>query len=265
MQPKSSPAPVSIGCCLIPNIPLPIFEHEIADLAELTGKEMEHLGRLGTPLFKARGANRFKPVDWEFALSHAAQKLAATDPQRSFFYSSGRSSNEAGFLFQLLARAYGHERPDAMTTQLPGTGPAPTPDQEDTPDHTPDHGPDHEPAHEAGLAEDAPLGGQVDGGEPESAAPDSVVGLSATAVWGDERSAEFRNRWREAQLAFVDDPRAATTDAKELVSAAIEALTVALNEQRSTLDAWESGDGDTEQLRQAMRQYRVFFDHVLGL
>ena len=162
-------------------------------------------------------------------------------------------------------RAYGHERPDAMTTQLPGTGPAPTPDQEDTPDHTPDHGPDHEPAHEAGLAEDAPLGGQVDGGEPESAAPDSVVGLSATAVWGDERSAEFRNRWREAQLAFVDDPRAATTDAKELVSAAIEALTVALNEQRSTLDAWESGDGDTEQLRQAMRQYRVFFDHVLGL
>jgi len=90
-----------------PAIPLPIFEHEIADLAELTGKEMEHLGRLGTPLFKARGANRFKPVDWEFALSHAAQKLAATDPQRSFFYSSGRSSNEAGFLFQLLARAYG--------------------------------------------------------------------------------------------------------------------------------------------------------------
>jgi len=90
-----------------PAIPLPIFEHEIADLAELTGKEMEHLGRLGTPLFKARGAQRFTPVDWEFALSHAAQKLAGTDPQRSFFYSSGRSSNEAGFLFQLLARAYG--------------------------------------------------------------------------------------------------------------------------------------------------------------
>ncbi|WP_193335191.1 FdhF/YdeP family oxidoreductase [Devosia beringensis] len=90
-----------------PAIPLPIFEHEIADLAELTGKEMEHLGRLGTPLFKARGAQRFVPVDWEFALAHAAQKLGATAPQRSFFYSSGRSSNEAGFLFQLLARAYG--------------------------------------------------------------------------------------------------------------------------------------------------------------
>ena len=90
-----------------PAIPTPIFEHTIEDLAELSGKEMEHLGRLGTPLFKAKGGDRFMPVDWDFALAHAAQKLSATDPQRSFFYSSGRSSNEAGFLFQLLARAYG--------------------------------------------------------------------------------------------------------------------------------------------------------------
>ena len=90
-----------------PAIPTAIFEHTIDDLAELTGREMEQLGRLGTPLFKARGANRFTPVDWEFALAHAAHKLGATAPQRSFFYSSGRSSNEAGFIFQLLARAYG--------------------------------------------------------------------------------------------------------------------------------------------------------------
>ncbi|WP_245893115.1 FdhF/YdeP family oxidoreductase [Devosia naphthalenivorans] len=90
-----------------PAIPHEIFEHNLADLQELTGREMEHLGRLGTPLFKARGADRLQPVDWQFALDHAASKLKATDPRRSFFYSSGRSSNEAGFLFQLLARAYG--------------------------------------------------------------------------------------------------------------------------------------------------------------
>ncbi|HLV82703.1 MAG TPA: molybdopterin-dependent oxidoreductase, partial [Devosia sp.] len=90
-----------------PGIPEAIFEHSIKDLAELTGREMEHLGRLNTPLFKARGADRFTPVDWEFALAHAASQLEATAPERSFFYSSGRSSNEAGFLFQLLARAYG--------------------------------------------------------------------------------------------------------------------------------------------------------------
>ncbi|WDR05311.1 FdhF/YdeP family oxidoreductase [Devosia rhodophyticola] len=88
-------------------IPTEIFDHEIADLQELTGREIEQLGRLGTPLFKAAGANKFRPVDWDWALAHAAEKLSATDPARSFFYSSGRSSNEAGFIFQLLARAYG--------------------------------------------------------------------------------------------------------------------------------------------------------------
>lgn len=90
-----------------PPIPLEIFEHSIADLSELTGKEMEHLGRLGVPLFRRAGAERFEPIGWDEALDHAAGRLRETDPQRSFFYSSGRSSNEAGFLFQLLARAYG--------------------------------------------------------------------------------------------------------------------------------------------------------------
>lgn len=90
-----------------PAIPGAIFEHTIDDLAELTGREMEKLGRLGTPLFRRAGSNRFEPLDWDSALDHAAHRLAETDPHRTFFYSSGRSSNEAGFLFQLLARAYG--------------------------------------------------------------------------------------------------------------------------------------------------------------
>jgi molybdopterin-dependent oxidoreductase alpha subunit len=90
-----------------PAIPLPIFDHPLTDLQELTGKEMEHLGRLGTPLFKPAHGDRFAPVTWDFALEHAARRLQETDPKRSFFYSSGRSSNEAGFVFQLLARAYG--------------------------------------------------------------------------------------------------------------------------------------------------------------
>ncbi|KRA99114.1 histidine kinase [Devosia sp. Root685] len=90
-----------------PPIPEPIFEHTIAELSELSGREMERLGRLGTPLFRRAGSDRFEPLDWDTALDHAAHRLAETDPRRSFFYSSGRSSNEAGFLFQLLARAYG--------------------------------------------------------------------------------------------------------------------------------------------------------------
>ncbi|WP_116653958.1 FdhF/YdeP family oxidoreductase [Pelagibacterium sediminicola] len=90
-----------------PAIPHAIFQHPLADLKELTGREMEHLGRLGDPVYKARGADGYSVVSWDWALDYAAQKLLATTPARTFFYSSGRSSNEAGFIFQLLARAFG--------------------------------------------------------------------------------------------------------------------------------------------------------------
>lgn len=90
-----------------PAIPNEIFEHDLEDLNELSAKELEHLGRLASPVFKRADSDNFVPVEWDFALEHLAKRLAATDPNRSFFYSSGRSSNEAGFLFQLLARAYG--------------------------------------------------------------------------------------------------------------------------------------------------------------
>ncbi len=90
-----------------PAIPNEAFLHPLNDLRQLTGREMEKLGRLNTPLFKAAGADRFEPVNWDFAIAHAAAQLKTTAPERSFFYSSGRSSNEAGFVFQLLARAWG--------------------------------------------------------------------------------------------------------------------------------------------------------------
>jgi molybdopterin-dependent oxidoreductase alpha subunit len=90
-----------------PAIPEAVFAHSLADLQELSGREMERLGRLDTPLFKAAGSDRYRPVDWDFAIAHAADRLGGTSPDRSFFYSSGRSSNEAGFVFQLLARAWG--------------------------------------------------------------------------------------------------------------------------------------------------------------
>jgi molybdopterin-dependent oxidoreductase alpha subunit len=90
-----------------PAIPHAVFTHELADLKELTGKEMEHLGRLGDPVYKAANSDRYEVVEWDWALDHAAKRLLATVPDRTFFYSSGRSSNEAGFIFQLLARVFG--------------------------------------------------------------------------------------------------------------------------------------------------------------
>jgi molybdopterin-dependent oxidoreductase alpha subunit len=90
-----------------PGIPLEVLTHALEDLRELDGHELEHLGRLAFPIFKAKGADRFAQVDWDWAYDHAAKRFAETQPQRTFFYSSGRASNEAGFVLQLLARAYG--------------------------------------------------------------------------------------------------------------------------------------------------------------
>jgi len=90
-----------------PAIPAEAFLHPLSDLQQLSGREMEILGRLNTPLFRKQGGDRYEPVSWDFAIAHAAAHLKTTDPNRSFFYSSGRSSNEAGFVFQLLARVWG--------------------------------------------------------------------------------------------------------------------------------------------------------------
>jgi molybdopterin-dependent oxidoreductase alpha subunit len=90
-----------------PAIPDAIFSHSLAELDELSPHELEHLGRLAAPLHKAAGTDRFQPIDWDVALDLMAKRLGETAPSRSFFYSSGRSSNEAGFVFQLLARSYG--------------------------------------------------------------------------------------------------------------------------------------------------------------
>lgn len=90
-----------------PEIPSEIFAHTLDELRELTPRELETLGRLNMPIHKPSGEDRYHPISWEDAISLAAARLSEHSPERAFFYSSGRSSNEAGFLFQLLARAYG--------------------------------------------------------------------------------------------------------------------------------------------------------------
>src|SRR5690606_8027781 len=88
-------------------IPQELFDHPLADFQQLSAYELEHLGRLNTPLYKSADSNRYQPLEWDYAFDLMAQRFSATQPERSFFYSSGRSSNEAGFVLQLLARLYG--------------------------------------------------------------------------------------------------------------------------------------------------------------
>lgn len=87
--------------------PQTFLEKNIEALSMLSGKQLEDLGRLTLPLYKQAGDHYYSPVTYERALALLAERLKEASPERSFFYASGRSSNEAAFTLQLLARLYG--------------------------------------------------------------------------------------------------------------------------------------------------------------
>ena len=82
-------------------------EHSVDSLQQLSPRELEHLGRLIHPIRYTRGATHFQTITWQEAFESITAKLKATEADKSFWYFSGRSSNEAGFLLQLMARVYG--------------------------------------------------------------------------------------------------------------------------------------------------------------
>ncbi|MBQ1027208.1 hypothetical protein [Micromonospora sp. C95] len=93
----------------------------------------------------------------------------------------------------------------------------------------------------------------------------AAVPAGAATLFDGATAQGFRDRWRDVQLRFVDDPRAAAGEAQSLVEEAMEALSAALAEHRNKLGGWqEDGSADTEQLRVAVREYRDFLDRVLG-
>lgn len=81
--------------------------YTIEQLKTLTPRELEWCGRLVAPVYAGPNDTHYKVVDWEFAFNRIVRQMQSIAPNEHFFYASGRSSNEAGFLFQLLARLYG--------------------------------------------------------------------------------------------------------------------------------------------------------------
>ena len=81
--------------------------YSIPQLQAFTPYQMEHSGRLVQPVILEKGSQHFRPIGWGEAMDRIAAKLLRTDPNQTFWYFSGRSSNEAGFLLQLFARIYG--------------------------------------------------------------------------------------------------------------------------------------------------------------
>ncbi len=88
---------------------LPTFwdKHSLHELQRWTPRELEYAGRLIQPLLYTRGEDKYQPITWQDAYERIVAKLGSLNPNQTFWYFSGRSSNEAGFLLQLLARVYG--------------------------------------------------------------------------------------------------------------------------------------------------------------
>lgn len=83
-------------------------EHPVADLANRSGYWLGQQGRITEPVLLEAGSDRYEPVSWERAFAVIAEELRAlSSPDEAVFYTSGRTSNEAAFLFQLFAREFG--------------------------------------------------------------------------------------------------------------------------------------------------------------
>jgi len=78
---------------------------------------------------------------------------------------------------------------------------------------------------------------------------------------------DLRNRWDHVQTGFVDEPRAAVQQADELVAQAMKHIAESFSNERNRLEQqWDRGDDvNTEDLRQALRKYRAFFQRLLSV
>src|SRR5262249_26107367 len=77
----------------------------IEDLAARSDYWLNEQGRLTQPMYRPRGATHYQPISWSDAFARIAGHLRSLEsPNRAAFYTSGRTSNEAAFLYQLFAR-----------------------------------------------------------------------------------------------------------------------------------------------------------------
>ncbi|HEX2095657.1 MAG TPA: FdhF/YdeP family oxidoreductase [Longimicrobiaceae bacterium] len=80
----------------------------VAELLHQSDHWLEGQGRLTHPVIRRAGSDRFEPIGWEEAFARAGEFLRSLDtPDQAAFYTSGRTSNEAAFLYQLFGRMYG--------------------------------------------------------------------------------------------------------------------------------------------------------------
>ncbi|MDN5582657.1 MAG: FdhF/YdeP family oxidoreductase [Corynebacterium sp.] len=101
--------------------------HTVEDLREKTDHWLGKVGRITEPMLydRASGDGHYRPVSWETAFGVIAEQLRDTAPEDAVFYTSGKASNEAAYVFQLLARRMGtNNLPDCSNMCHESTGSA---------------------------------------------------------------------------------------------------------------------------------------------
>lgn len=83
-------------------------KNAVYDLAKLNDYEIGKKGRVAQPMYLPNGGTHYQPISWDDAFSKIAKHLnALASPDDAVFYTSGRTGNEAAFLYQLFVREYG--------------------------------------------------------------------------------------------------------------------------------------------------------------
>ncbi|EPA9086114.1 FdhF/YdeP family oxidoreductase [Serratia marcescens] len=84
-----------------------LAQNTVTSLLQKTDYQLEDYGRLTTPLCYDAGTDTLRPLAWDEAFQRIAAVLQTLPPEQVEFYTSGRASNEAAYLFQLFAREFG--------------------------------------------------------------------------------------------------------------------------------------------------------------
>ncbi len=150
-------------------------------------------------------------------------------------------------------------------TARPGPEPMPVGPVGTDPGAAPAPGPG--PAAPASAGEPPAVATPAAGASAATSAAASSDDDGRTPLFTDELSSQFRSRWTDVQAGFVDEPRSAVEQADGLVAEVMQQLAKSFADERTRLEAeWErQGDVSTEDLRQALRRYRSFFDRLLTL
>ncbi len=82
-------------------------EHSVEEMSYWSDYKIGKSGRITHPMYLPKGASFYEPISWDKAFDLLALELNQCSPDEAVFYTSGRTSNEAAFLYQLMVRLYG--------------------------------------------------------------------------------------------------------------------------------------------------------------